>query len=105
MGGNRNHEATSSRDSTHTAELRSSCEPCHVSKPKCSREKPVCARCSKTGMSCTYRQSSAQAGRARLHPHRAPDKVRSLTHHSGHTASRSSGPARRKRGPSSQSDR
>ncbi|KAK4446898.1 hypothetical protein QBC34DRAFT_410571 [Podospora aff. communis PSN243] len=39
---------------THRAELRSSCEPCHGAKLKCNREKPVCARCQKTGMSCAY---------------------------------------------------
>lgn len=41
-------------DKTGLAELRSSCEPCHNSKLRCNREKPVCARCQKTRMNCTY---------------------------------------------------
>ena len=35
-------------------ELRSSCEPCHAAKLKCSRDKPACNRCAKLGLSCEY---------------------------------------------------
>eukprot|EP00924_Labyrinthula_sp_SR-Ha-C_P016036 maker-scaffold_4-snap-gene-17.56-mRNA-1 protein AED:0.01 eAED:0.01 QI:166/1/1/1/1/1/3/621/423 len=35
-------------------ELKPSCESCILSKVKCSREKPVCARCRRTARSCTY---------------------------------------------------
>jgi hypothetical protein len=46
----------SSRRSTQPAapKLRDSCDACAVSKVKCNKEKPTCARCAKRGMVCEY---------------------------------------------------
>lgn len=42
--------------------LRDSCDGCATSKLKCSKEKPVCARCAKRGMKCEY-FATKRAGR------------------------------------------
>ncbi|KAL3713632.1 hypothetical protein TMatcc_002335 [Talaromyces marneffei ATCC 18224] len=34
--------------------LRDSCHPCAASKLKCNKEKPICARCAKRGITCEY---------------------------------------------------
>lgn len=44
------------RLTTHPAapKLRDSCNTCAASKVRCGKEKPICARCSKRGLSCEY---------------------------------------------------
>lgn len=42
--------------------LRDSCNACAVSKLKCSKEKPLCARCAKRGLRCEY-FATRRAGR------------------------------------------
>ena len=37
-----------------SSELKRSCEECSSSKIKCSQDKPVCKRCRKQGIACTY---------------------------------------------------
>ncbi|OAQ99551.1 hypothetical protein LLEC1_01329 [Akanthomyces lecanii] len=37
-----------------SSELKRSCEECSSSKIKCSQDKPVCRRCRKQGIACTY---------------------------------------------------
>ncbi|BDD63699.1 hypothetical protein MAP00_008564 [Monascus purpureus] len=44
----------SARRSSVAPKLRDSCQGCAVSKLKCSRERPTCARCAKRGMVCEY---------------------------------------------------
>ncbi|KAF2464015.1 uncharacterized protein BDR25DRAFT_307430 [Lindgomyces ingoldianus] len=67
-----NLKAVSASDNTaRTHTLRNSCEPCHVSKLRCSREKPVCARCAKNGMNCSYAPTK-RPGRPRKVPPAAP---------------------------------
>ncbi|KAL8747706.1 MAG: hypothetical protein Q9190_000447 [Brigantiaea leucoxantha] len=42
--------------------LRDSCHACAISKVKCNKEKPKCARCAKKGMACQYHVTK-RAGR------------------------------------------
>ncbi|KAK5654599.1 hypothetical protein OQA88_7229 [Cercophora sp. LCS_1] len=52
--------------------LRDSCNACAVSKIKCSKEKPICARCTKRGQRCEY-FATRRAGRK--HEPRPPKAV------------------------------
>ena len=45
-----------------TPKLRDSCHSCAVSKVKCHKEKPTCARCAKRGVACEYFETK-RAGR------------------------------------------
>nr|WPM83326.1 ProsH [Phaeosphaeria sp.] len=54
-------------NATKSQPLRNSCEPCHASKLRCSREKPTCARCTKNGTECTYAPTK-RPGRPRKVP-------------------------------------
>ncbi len=47
---------------TQPTKLRDSCNACAVSKLKCSKEKPECARCAKRGQRCEY-FATRRAGR------------------------------------------
>ena len=45
-----------------TPKLRDSCHSCAISKVKCHKEKPTCARCAKRGVTCEYFETK-RAGR------------------------------------------
>lgn len=45
-----------------TPKLRDSCHSCAISKVKCHKEKPTCARCAKRGVACEYFETK-RAGR------------------------------------------
>ncbi|KAK1751365.1 aflatoxin regulatory protein-domain-containing protein [Echria macrotheca] len=55
-----------------STKMRDSCNACAVSKIKCSKEKPVCARCTKRGQRCEY-LATRRAGRK--HEPRPPKPV------------------------------
>jgi hypothetical protein len=46
--------ACESGQSSNPTQLRSSCDSCANSKIRCSKEKPVCSRCEKRDISCSY---------------------------------------------------
>ncbi|RDL40044.1 uncharacterized protein BP5553_00023 [Venustampulla echinocandica] len=46
--------------------LRNSCDPCHSSKLRCSREKPTCARCKKNRTVCIYSPTKPPGRRRRV---------------------------------------
>ena len=57
------HSARSRRSTkSATPKLRDSCHSCAVSKVKCHKEKPTCARCAKRGVACEYFETK-RAGR------------------------------------------
>lgn len=47
--------------------LRNSCEPCHISKLRCDRKKPICTRCATNGNKCFYAPTK-RPGRPRKAP-------------------------------------
>ncbi|KAF2238275.1 hypothetical protein EV356DRAFT_507364 [Viridothelium virens] len=48
------HGTGSPRTGSTTNKLRDSCHACALSKVKCAKEKPTCARCAKRGIECEY---------------------------------------------------
>src|SRR3569833_3157359 len=57
---------------TKPQKLRESCDECATSKIKCTREKPVCWRCRRRGLTCQY-MASRRAGRASASARVRPD--------------------------------
>ena len=63
---------------TQPTKLRDSCNACAVSKLKCSKEKPECARCAKRGLRCEY-FATRRAGRKHEPRPRQHDNGSSIT--------------------------
>ncbi|KAK3381203.1 hypothetical protein B0H63DRAFT_560926 [Podospora didyma] len=78
-------ETSGSRRLAQQLKLKDSCDPCSTSKVKCTKEKPICARCDKFGHRCYY-SPARRIGR----PHRPPNANTNNTGTSSSSSSSSS---------------
>ena len=77
------HSTSSPKTKVESRRLRASCDACYLSKVKCGKESPTCARCLNHAQTCTYSPSQRVGKPRRL---REEQQSRSsITHDSGTT--------------------